>query len=86
MQSIRAIDGALGVIQLYSSHLIASLPEIQRSAAEHICWAESFFHTGLHHLAEGLHQPLPGTTGCLVQSFGTCWGTSALSLPRMEKT
>lgn len=70
MQSIRAIDGALGVIQLYSSHLIASLPEIQRSAAERICWAESFFQAGLHHLAEGLHQPLPGTTGCLGPAGG----------------
>lgn len=43
MQFIRAIDDALGVIQLYSSHLIASLPEIQCSAAKYICWAESFF-------------------------------------------
>lgn len=43
MQFIRAIDGALGVIQLYSSHLIASLPETQCSAAKYICWAECSF-------------------------------------------
>lgn len=47
MQLIKAVDGALGVIPLYSSHLIASLPEIQCSAAKYICWAESFVHTGL---------------------------------------
>lgn len=52
MQFIRAIDGALGVIQLYSSHLIASFSEIQCGAAKYICWAETFFQTGLYHLAE----------------------------------